>query len=132
MATTLPRFSITIPVELLNEIDKYQIDNNLESRSAAIQELIDCGIESLVEKGVITPVNKRPIFSDEALQVAKQYDSLSRRDKRIVSGIIDLIIKEGRGNISQVTKVAAKSISGGEVPRDPNVKELPLVDSSDK
>ena len=93
MATKLPRFSLTIPVDLLDEIDQYQRENNLDSRSAAINQLVNCGIDSLIEKGLIGPINKPPTYTAEALNVARDYELLSRRDKGIVSAIINYMLE---------------------------------------
>ena len=113
MATDLPRFTITIPVDLLAEIEQYQIDNNFISRSAAIQDLINCGIDSLVEKGIISRIGKRPTLSGEALKIAKQYDGLSKRDKLIVRTVVDILTESRAARPLHLVQQAAHS---GDLP----------------
>lgn len=47
MATTKPRFSITIDESLLNRINKHQRDNKFATQNKAILDLVQIGLEDL-------------------------------------------------------------------------------------
>lgn len=47
MATTKPRFSITIDESLLNRINKHQRDNKFATQNRAILDLVQIGLEEL-------------------------------------------------------------------------------------
>lgn len=47
MATTKPRFSITIDESLLNRINKHQRDNKFATQNKAILDLVQIGLEEL-------------------------------------------------------------------------------------
>lgn len=47
MPTNNPRFCITVPEELLKEIDDFRFDNRFNSRSQATVALIEMGIKAL-------------------------------------------------------------------------------------
>lgn len=47
MATTKPRFSITIDESLLNRINKHQHDNKFATQNKAILDLVQIGLEEL-------------------------------------------------------------------------------------
>lgn len=50
MATKKPRFSITVPVELLKRIDDYRFNNRMPNRTVAVIKLIELGLEALEQK----------------------------------------------------------------------------------
>jgi metal-responsive CopG/Arc/MetJ family transcriptional regulator len=49
MATTVPRFLVHLPTQLQAEVEEYRWSRRLESRSAAIRELVELGLQ--VAKG---------------------------------------------------------------------------------
>lgn len=53
--TNLPRFTLTFPDDLLDEVDAFQKDNDISTRSKAIHELIRAGIQDIKESGEYYP-----------------------------------------------------------------------------
>lgn len=50
MATKKPRFSITVPEELLKRIDDYRFNNRIASRAEAVIRLIEMGFDVLEQE----------------------------------------------------------------------------------
>lgn len=50
MATDKPRFTITVPEEMLKQIDDFRFANRYATRTQATNELIRLGIEALERK----------------------------------------------------------------------------------
>lgn len=50
MATKKPRFSITVPEELLKKIDDYRFNNRIASRAEAVIRLIEMGFDVLEQE----------------------------------------------------------------------------------
>ena len=86
MATEKPRFSITVPDSMLDDIVNFQNANNFATRSRAIQQLIRLGIDDLTKECTI---KKSPALSSEALRVAKDYDALDQHGRRVVRVVMD-------------------------------------------
>lgn len=85
MATEKPRFSITVPDSMLDDIVDFQNANNFATRSRAIQQLIRLGIDDLTKERT----KKSPALSSEALRVAKDYDALDQHGQRVVRVVMD-------------------------------------------
>ncbi|GHU56264.1 hypothetical protein AGMMS49975_19260 [Clostridia bacterium] len=49
MPTLKPRFTITVPDELLKDIDDYRFENRYQNRTQAVLALMKEGIKSKVE-----------------------------------------------------------------------------------
>lgn len=63
MATTKPRFSITVSDEIYEEINTYQHEHRLSTQTKAITALIEKGIEAL-QRGEDLPVSAPAPASD--------------------------------------------------------------------
>ena len=50
MATEKPRFTITVPEELLKEIEDFRFENRYPTRSEATIELIKMGLKALKDQ----------------------------------------------------------------------------------
>ena len=50
MATTVPRFLVNLPTKLQAEVEEYRWSRRIESRSAAIRELVELGLKVAKEK----------------------------------------------------------------------------------
>ena len=86
MATEKPRFSVTIDEETLDRVDEYKYKNKISTQSKAIVKLVQMGLNEL---GIETNKKKTPLYSSEALRVAKDYDGLDRWGKQVVRSVID-------------------------------------------
>lgn len=98
--TEKPRFSLTIPEDMLEEIESFQIKHGYKTRNRAIQELVKIGIEQLRRQGMLSakPV---PEYSELALKVAKKFDSLDEHGKKVVRYITEM--EESR--VKQIAKL---------------------------
>lgn len=92
MATEKPRFTITVPNELLNEIVKYQTQRNIATRSGAIQELIELGVTDLMNSGVIT----------------KKEIAETRQDRELLD-LFHLLNEKGRERLLEDAEMLASS-----------------------
>ena len=50
MTTNKPKLLFVIPQELLDRIDDFRFDNRINSRSEAVRQLIEAGLESVRPK----------------------------------------------------------------------------------
>lgn len=85
MATDKPRFTITVPDEMLDDIIAFQQENHFATRSGAIQQLICLGIDDLTK----TSMKKSPALSSEAMRLAKDFDALDEHGQRVVRVVTD-------------------------------------------
>ena len=102
MSTNKPRFTITVSNDTLSEIVAFQQQNNLATRSNAIQQLIRIGIADL-KKGQQTN-KKSPALSDEAQTLAKDYDVLDDYGKRVVRTVADMELDRVHASLSPKIK----------------------------
>lgn len=84
MPTEKPRVTFTISREKLSELEAYQHENKIKNQTQAILSLIDKGISEY-----LSDIKNAPPYSEEALKLAKDYDSLDRHGKRIVRMVAD-------------------------------------------
>lgn len=47
MATTKPRYTVSVDTEMFNEIENFRFENRFQTRSEATVELIRLGLEQL-------------------------------------------------------------------------------------
>ena len=86
MPTAKPRVTITMSREELERIDAYRFDHKMKNQTQAILALINSGLRELnLETGKKTA----PLYSSEALQVAKDYDGLDQWGRETVRVVID-------------------------------------------
>ena len=86
MATEKPRFSVTIDEETLDRVDEYKYKNKISTQSKAIVKLVQMGLNEL---GIETNKKKTPLYSSEALSVARDYDSLDKWGRQAVRELVD-------------------------------------------
>ena len=86
MATEKPRFSITMDSELLSQVEDYQYKNRFKSQSKAIIDLVRAGLGELPED---LDNEKAPLYSSEAMEVAKTFDQLDGHGRGAVKAILD-------------------------------------------
>lgn len=115
MATDKPRFTITVSDDTLNEIVNFQHDRNLATRSNAIQQLIQIGIDDLKNQTSAIPRS----LSSDSIEIAKKYESLDLWGKRTVNRVLDAE--------SERVKSAQNSI---HTPTRPKNKIVPLFGNS--
>ena len=84
MPTEKPRVTFTVSKETLDEIERYRFEKKSKNQSQAILSLIERGLESCEKE-----IKKAPSdLSEEAHQVAKDYDGLDRHGKNITKIVI--------------------------------------------
>ena len=109
MPTEKPRISVMVSDAMHAEITQYQKEYNFKSSSGAAQDLIRKGIEYLSETGLLSTSKKAPSLSDEALIIARQYESLGKRDRLIIGTLVDVMTtNRGAGHL-HIVQQAAKS-----------------------
>ena len=77
MPTDKPRFTVTIPDDMMKEIDDYRFKNRCRSQSQAINELLKKGFDVLFSKDQNT---ERPAESDEPSNESRFMELYSRLD----------------------------------------------------
>lgn len=87
LATDKPRFSITVDEDTLDRVDAYRGENGISTQSKAIVQLVKKGLEEL---GLYDDDKKAPLWSSEAMQLARDYDGLDVWGRRAVRNTADL------------------------------------------
>lgn len=81
MATTKPRFSITVSDDVYQAINEYQHENRFSTQTKAIQELISLGIESLSPSSPAS-ADPHPFTVDPDIEhLSSLFFSLDDRDR---------------------------------------------------
>lgn len=70
MPTEKPRFSLSIPQELLNRIDQYRFDNHIKNQTKAVVTLLEIGLTSL---GITPPAPLEPSLSASDTHLLEAY-----------------------------------------------------------
>ena len=91
MATDLPRFTITLPDEMYNDVTRFQRDNNIKTQSKAIQRLVALGLDASAKQN-----GEEPRRAPSPLE--KQYAALDAHGRRLV----DLVMVEESRRVEQV------------------------------
>lgn len=91
MPTEKPRITITMSNEQLGRIDEYRYSNKMKNQTQAILSLIEKGYEVLAQKQDFSSEysEKAPSLSDEALEVARGYETLDQWGKVAVRELVD-------------------------------------------
>lgn len=84
MPTEKPRVTFTVSKDMLSDIDEYRFNNKIKNQTQAIITLLEKGLSDM------TPVKGKdsPKISDEAQEIAKDYDKLDARGKSIVKVVL--------------------------------------------
>lgn len=88
MATDKPRFTITLPDDVFDQVAQYKTENKISTQSKAIQKLIGIGLESVKAP---EPVQQAPGVSGldaEDVQVARDFHALDAPGKKVVRLVI--------------------------------------------
>jgi phage repressor protein C with HTH and peptisase S24 domain len=79
MATDKPRFSITIHDDILAQVERYQADRKISTKSKAIQKLIVIGLEGETED-----------YETETWEIARRYRALDAHGRRVVDAVMEI------------------------------------------
>lgn len=85
MPTEKPRFSVTMEAETLEKVTRFRDDNGIGTQSKAIIRLVELALADLERSGA---VRAGPSLSDEAMRVAKDYQSLDRWGRQVVLAVL--------------------------------------------
>ena len=108
MATDKPRFSVTFTDESFQKIQEYKDENNLSTQSKAVAQLVEIAINELEKSD---DMKIAPLYSSEAMEVAKTFDQLDGHGRGAVKAILDF---------EHASAVAEKRQSG--TPKRPELK----------
>ncbi len=89
MPTEKPRVTITMSNEQFNSIDNYRFAHKMKNQTQAILSLIENGLSKL-EQDATAHNKKAPSYSDKAMKLAADYDSLDRWGQDAVRGVADV------------------------------------------
>lgn len=84
MATEKPRFTITLDPDTLRQVHTFKDINGIATQSSAIRQLVELGIQDLIQSGDLEIEKKAPPVSDEALKIACAFDAADADHKTIV------------------------------------------------
>lgn len=84
MPTEKPRVTFTIKQETLNKVDEFRYATKAKNQSQAILSLIEKGLEKTEQK-----TKKAPLYSSEAIKLAKDFDILDSHGQSVVRGLMD-------------------------------------------
>lgn len=84
MPTDKPRVTFTISEEKLAELEEYKVEKKIKNQTQAILSLIEKGLSDFESK-----TGKASPYSEEAQELAKDYDGLDDHGKRLVRLIVD-------------------------------------------
>ena len=89
MATTKPRFSITVSDEIYEEINTYQHEHRLATQTKAIAELIERGIDALRSPSADSaPAPAAAGISEEEWAMIEAYRIADAKDRAVVDLIL--------------------------------------------
>ena len=108
MATDKPRFSVTFTDESFQKIQEYKDENNLSTQSKAVAQLVEIAINELEKSD---DMKIAPLYSSEAMEVAKTFDQLDGHGRGAVKALLDF---------EHASAVAEKRQSG--TPKRPELK----------
>lgn len=86
MATEKPRFSVTFSDESFKKIQKFKDENNISTQSKAVAQLVSLAIRELERSG---DIQKAPLCSSEAMEIARDFDTLDRHGRQTVRVVMD-------------------------------------------
>lgn len=86
MATEKPRFSVTFSDESFKKIQKFKDENNISTQSKAVAQLVSLAIRELERSG---DIQKAPLYSSEAMEIARDFDTLDRHGRQTVRVVMD-------------------------------------------
>lgn len=84
MPTEKPRITFAISKEKLEELETYRFENRIKNQTQAILALIEKGLSDFEGEAKETP-----LYSSEAIELAKDYDGLDGHGKRVLRLVAD-------------------------------------------
>jgi phage repressor protein C with HTH and peptisase S24 domain len=99
MATDKPRFTITLPDALYDEVTRYKDEKNISTQSKAIQKLVAAAIQALAEEPA-EGKGPEPQTSDETA-IVQIYRALDGHGKKLVRLILDAETDRVRAQAAQ-------------------------------
>lgn len=88
MATTKPRFSLTMDDSLLNQVENYQIKHGISTKSRAIQILVKNALDDIQNSDLSKDIKKTTPLEDGDEEILKLYHMLDTDDKVLIKGEI--------------------------------------------
>lgn len=86
MATEKPRFSVTFSDRSYEQIQRFKEDNNISTQSKAVAQLVSLALDQMEAAGEIKTA---PLYSSEAMRLAKDFDALDHWGKTAVRELAD-------------------------------------------
>lgn len=103
MATDKPRFTITLPDALYDEVTRYKDAQNISTQSKAIQTLVAAAIKAIGEKGPSRP--EASLQSSEEDAILQSFRALDGHGKKLVRLILDAETERVRVQKAEVETV---------------------------
>lgn len=117
MPTEKPRVTFTIEESKLGQIKNYQFAHKIRNQTQAILSLIEKGLADLEQiNDTPTPSKKAPSYSDGAIKLAKDYDTLDRWGKQALRELAD----------TEIARMEDESRFLVETTLEPEPKIIPL------
>lgn len=88
MPTEKPRVTITMTGDQLQQIDDFRFEHKMKNQTQAILYLVKTGLEELGYTD--SEKEKAPLYSSEAMRLAKDYDGLDRWGKQALRQVADV------------------------------------------
>lgn len=88
MATDKPRFTITLPDDVFDQVAQYKTENKISTQSKAIQKLIGIGLESIKEPEQTQRAPSLDGLDAEDVEVARDFHALDAPGKKVVRLVI--------------------------------------------
>lgn len=117
MPTEKPRVTFTIEENKLGQIKNYQFEHKIRNQTQAILSLIEKGLADLEQiSDTPAPSKKAPSYSDGAIKLAKDYDTLDRWGKQALRELAD----------TEIARMEDESRFLVETTLEPEPKIIPL------
>ena len=102
-------------MDTLAEIDAYRFDKKLKNQTQAILSLIERGLDELTARN-----KKAPSISDEAVEIAKNYDALDSWGKQAVRDLTVTELARVGANMQRYGNIRLLA-RGGEIEVTPDI-----------
>ena len=105
MATDKPRFTITLPDALYDEVTRYKDAQNISTQSKAIQTLVAAAIKAIGEKEKGPSRPEASLQSSEEDAILQSFRALDGHGKKLVRLVIDAETERVRSQAAEETPV---------------------------
>ena len=89
MPTEKPRFTITMDESLFKKIEEFRFGRHYKNQTQAVLALIEKGIDDFIRNDPDYENSVRSAYTDDALCLAKDYDTLDPWGRKAVRAIAD-------------------------------------------